>query len=122
MTCLFWFESLATLEEADNPQRKPVSRLTEFATPLPAFKKWVYSVVGTTQVTENVILLALLFVYRLKTANPNVKGGSGSEYRLLTVALMLGNKCKSSLWRGSKILMLTTSSPGRQHLHEQDVG
>lgn len=44
--------------------------------------------------TQNVILLALLFIYRLKKINPIVKGKCGSEYRLLTVALMLGNKCK----------------------------
>lgn len=31
-------------------------------------------------------------MYRLKTLNPTVKGRAGSEYRLLTVALMLGNK------------------------------
>ncbi len=58
------------------------------------FKKWVVTILSTTQVTQNVILLALLFIYRLKTINPAVKGRSGSEYRLLTVALMLGNKCK----------------------------
>jgi hypothetical protein len=43
-------------------------------------------------VAQNVVLLALLFVYRLKKLNPAVKGKPGSEYRLLTVALMLGNK------------------------------
>lgn len=48
---------------------------------------------STTQVSQNVILLALLFIYRLKRLNPSVKGKVGSEFRLLTVALMLGNKC-----------------------------
>ena len=33
-----------------------------------------------------------MFIYRLKSFNPTVKGKPGSEYRLLTVALMLGNK------------------------------
>lgn len=47
-----------------------------------------------TQVTQNVIILALMFIYRLKKLNPGVKGKVGSEFRLLTVALMLGNKCK----------------------------
>ena len=51
----------------------------------------------TTQVAQNVILLALMFIYRLKQINPSVKGKPGSEYRLLTVALMLGNKCKPSI-------------------------
>lgn len=58
-----------------------------------SFRKWVVTILSTTQVTPNVILLALLFIYRLKTLNPGVKGRAGSEYRLLTVALMLGNKC-----------------------------
>ena len=50
------------------------------------------TILSTTQVTQNVILLALMFIYRLKKLNPTVKGKSGSEFRLLTVALMLGNK------------------------------
>jgi hypothetical protein len=64
------------------------------AIPTVSFRKWVVTILSTTQVTQNVILLALLFIYRLKTLNPTVKGKAGSEYRLLTVALMLGNKCE----------------------------
>ena len=59
-----------------------------------SFRKWVTTLLATTQVHQNVILLALLFIYRLKSLNPQVKGKPGSEYRLLTVALMLGNKCE----------------------------
>ncbi|OIW22739.1 hypothetical protein CONLIGDRAFT_552219, partial [Coniochaeta ligniaria NRRL 30616] len=96
ITCLFWFESIQTLEAAENigslPPNTPPARLTENALPLPSFKKWVHTVLSTTQVTQNVIILALMFIYRLKVKNPVVKGRSGSEYRLLTVALMLGNK------------------------------
>lgn len=100
ITCLFWFESIKTLEAAEKigsllPDA-PVRRLTENALPLPSFKKWVHTVLSTTQVTQNVIILALMFIYRLKVKNPAVKGRAGSEYRLLTVALMLGNKCGSS--------------------------
>ncbi|KAM0280218.1 hypothetical protein ACHAQH_004176 [Verticillium albo-atrum] len=96
ITCLFWFESMDTLRAAENVRSRPASatvpKLTKHAIPYPAFKKWAYGVLSTTQVTQSVILLALLFVYRLKMTNPAVKGRSGSEYRLLTVALMLGNK------------------------------
>jgi hypothetical protein len=60
--------------------------------PTTGFRKWVATILTTTQVAQNVILLALLFIYRLKNTNPTVKGKPGSEYRLLTVALMLGNK------------------------------
>lgn len=88
-----------TLQAAEQIRSRPASatvpKLTKYAIPYPAFKKWAYSVLSTTQVTQSVILLALMFVYRLKKANPGVKGRSGSEYRLLTVALMLGNKCES---------------------------
>lgn len=59
------------------------------------FIKWTHDVLSTTQVSINVVILAMLFIYRLKIATPTVKGKAGSEYRLMTVALMLGNKCKS---------------------------
>ena len=62
------------------------------AQPTTGFLKWVTTILSTTQVTQNVIILALLFIHRLKKQNPTVKGKLGSEYRLLTVALMLGNK------------------------------
>ncbi|KAH8899023.1 hypothetical protein GQ53DRAFT_619991, partial [Thozetella sp. PMI_491] len=96
ITALFWFESIKTLEAAEKVRSlapgSHVRRLTDNAIASPHFKKWVHSVLSTTQVTQNVILLALMFIYRLKVANPTVRGRPGSEYRLLTVALMLGNK------------------------------
>ncbi|KAK4196425.1 hypothetical protein QBC40DRAFT_309895 [Triangularia verruculosa] len=96
VTALFWFESPQTLETAENlrtlPPNTAVPRLAASAVATQGFKKWVSTVVTTTQITQNVVLLALLYVYRLKMANPNVRGRLGSEYRLLTVAMMLGNK------------------------------
>ncbi|THW70069.1 hypothetical protein D6D25_00678 [Aureobasidium pullulans] len=93
ITCLFWFESSSTLDRADDPATTyNVQSLVPEAIPTTGFRKWVTTILSTTQVTQNVIILALLFVYRLKKLNPSVKGKPGSEYRLLTVALMLGNK------------------------------
>ncbi|PBP27446.1 cyclin [Diplocarpon rosae] len=94
ITCLFWFESTETLHRAEKPlaPSATVKRIEQGALPSSGFRKWVVTILSTTQVADNVILLALLFIYRLKTSNPAVKGNSGSEYRLLTVALMLGNK------------------------------
>ncbi|KAK0704065.1 hypothetical protein B0T26DRAFT_744639 [Lasiosphaeria miniovina] len=94
LTALFWFESITVLETAESGQDPyaSVPRIAESAIASHDFKKWVQTVLSTTQVTQNVILLALLFIYRLKVANPMVRGRTGSEYRLLTVALMLGNK------------------------------
>lgn len=84
------------LEAAENirfaPANQKLPALSAYAIPAEAFRKWVNTVLSTTQVTQNVILLALMFVYRLKMTNPSVRGRPGSEYRLLTVALMLGNK------------------------------
>jgi len=77
-----------------NSPNLPVQPLVHDAIPTTGFRKWVATILTTTQVAPNVILLALLFIYRLKLINPSVKGKTGSEYRLLTVALMLGNKCK----------------------------
>lgn len=94
LTCLFWFETTDTLRKAEDwtSTSSPPKRLAPDALPTGGFRKWVVTILSTTQVTPNVILLALLFIYRLKTLNPTVKGKAGSEYRLLTVALMLGNK------------------------------
>ncbi|GAB7339571.1 hypothetical protein MBLNU457_6176t1 [Dothideomycetes sp. NU457] len=94
ITCLFWFESASVLDFAEDPASTAVlpQSLCAEALPTTGFRKWVTTILSTTQVAQNVILLALLFVYRLKKLNPTVKGKLGSEYRLLTVALMLGNK------------------------------
>ncbi|KAH7091962.1 hypothetical protein FB567DRAFT_227544 [Paraphoma chrysanthemicola] len=94
VTCLFWFESSTTLKQVLEVNSSPhaVQPLVPDAHPTIGFKKWVATILTTTQVAQNVILLALLFIYRLKLTNPTVKGKPGSEYRLLTVALMLGNK------------------------------
>ena len=90
-----------TLRAAETIRSRPpttaVPHLTKYATPFSAFKKWAYGVLSTTQVTQSVILLALLFIYRLKKFNSGVKGKKGSEFRLMTVALMLGNKCEYPL-------------------------
>lgn len=98
MTCFFWFETMDTINAAEHIKERspsePIPPLSAYTEPCPAYKQWVNKTLSTTQVTQNVILLALLFVYRLKKANPKVNGSPGSEYRLLTVALMLGNKCK----------------------------
>ena len=75
----------------------PPGALVSEAMPTTGFRKWVTTILSMTQVSQNVILLALMFIYRLKKFNPGVKGKVGSEFRLLTVALMLGNKCPSAL-------------------------
>ncbi|POS84978.1 hypothetical protein EPUL_005604 [Erysiphe pulchra] len=97
ITCLFWFESIETLNEAEglipaSGVRSGVRLIRPESIPSNAFKKWISTVLTTTLLTENVVILALLFIYRLKKYNPSVKGRTGSEYRLFTVALMLGNK------------------------------
>lgn len=94
ITCLFWFETSSTLEYAESlALEAPVDRgLNADAIPAIGFRKWVTTILSTTQVGKNVILLGLMFIYRLKKFNPSVSGKRGSEFRLLTIALMLGNK------------------------------
>ncbi|KAL8678805.1 MAG: hypothetical protein Q9186_004863 [Xanthomendoza sp. 1 TL-2023] len=96
ITCLFWFESSITLQYVEDSEAipAPIQPLVLEAVPTMGFRKWVVSILSTTQVSQNVILLALMFIYRLKQLNPGVKGKLGSEFRLFTVALMLGNKCE----------------------------
>jgi hypothetical protein len=96
LAALFWFESTKLLEKVEGLNKlapgAPVPPLAPTAAASQHFKKWVSTVLATTQVTQNVVILALLYIHRLKKANPTVRGRPGSEYRLLTVALMLGNK------------------------------
>ncbi|KAL2132540.1 hypothetical protein VTI74DRAFT_3700 [Chaetomium olivicolor] len=96
ITALFWFETTKLLDNIEQAQAlvpaAPRQPLSSTAIADENFKKWVSTVLRTTQVTQNVVILALLYIYRLKMANPTVKGRPGSEYRLLTVALMLANK------------------------------
>ncbi|KAK4539495.1 hypothetical protein LTR36_010893 [Oleoguttula mirabilis] len=94
ITCLFWFESADILQLVEDSQFAALASrsLVTDAKPTTGFRKWVTTILSTTLVAQNVVLLALLFIYRLKKLNPTVRGKPGSEYRLLTVALMLGNK------------------------------
>ena len=94
ITCLFWFESASTLQHAETSGSHLhwENGLVPDATPSTGFRKWVTTILTTTQVSKEVILLALMFIYRLKKFNPTVSGRRGSEFRLLTIALMLGNK------------------------------
>lgn len=77
------------IEEMNTPRYAMVPE----ALPTAGFQKWLTAVLSTTQVSQNVVLLALLFIYRLKKFNSAVRGKKGSEFRLMTIALMMGNKC-----------------------------
>lgn len=96
ITSLFWFEKSEVLNAAERgvPLAYQNGRLVLSPEALPStgFRKWVTTILSTTQVAQNVVILALLFIYRLKKQNPGVQSRPGSEFRLLTVALMLGNK------------------------------
>ncbi|KAF2670659.1 hypothetical protein BT63DRAFT_372460 [Microthyrium microscopicum] len=94
VACLFWFDRGSTLDHIENSNPKITSPVSLSSKTIPAddFRKWLTGLLNTTQVAKNVIILALLFIYRLKKINPGVVGNRGSEFRLVTVALMLGNK------------------------------
>ncbi|GAA5899712.1 hypothetical protein JCM8208_004543 [Rhodotorula glutinis] len=59
--------------------------------PTDRFVRFCQEVLATTQVSESVVILALLFISRLKQRNP-INGAPGSEYRLAVTGLMLANK------------------------------
>ena len=114
VTCLFWFENGMTLKQIEHlsPHSLSYPHLCADSIPNIGFRKWVATLLSTTQVTQNVIILALYFIWKLKSFNPTVKGRPGSEYRLLTVALMLGNKCEFFVLKFRFRLALMFSSPG----------
>ncbi|KAK3994339.1 hypothetical protein QBC44DRAFT_236670 [Cladorrhinum sp. PSN332] len=96
VTSFFWFESAHNIDMAEKvrslPPNTSIPRLAANAIAPAAFKNWASQVVSTTQIARNVVLLALLYIYRLKKRMSSLRGLLGSEYRLLTVAMMLGNK------------------------------
>ncbi|KAI8144777.1 hypothetical protein BJV82DRAFT_606221 [Fennellomyces sp. T-0311] len=56
------------------------------------FRKYCRQLLDATRLSESVVLLALKFIAKLLQRHPRIHGAEGSEYRLFTVALMLGNK------------------------------
>lgn len=95
VTCLFWFESSTTLKQVLDVNASPhaIQPLVPDAHPTIGFKKWVATILTTTQVAQNVILLALLFIYRLKLTNPiRTRTKPGPKFRAF--------RCKRcTLWR-----------------------
>ncbi|KAI7866736.1 cyclin-domain-containing protein, partial [Spinellus fusiger] len=57
-----------------------------------AFKFFCQKIIKATQISCACIVLALYYVYRLRSAYPCVQGSIGSEVRLFTTALVLANK------------------------------
>lgn len=93
--CLFWFESSTTIRRIESWRPGtpvPANALCSAAVPSTVFRKWLATLLATTQVTPNVIILAILFIYKLKGFNQHIRGGPNSEFKLMTIALMLGNK------------------------------
>ncbi|GAA5975394.1 hypothetical protein JCM5350_006467 [Sporobolomyces pararoseus] len=83
-----WFAPSSANEE-DSGDKEAEMRM-QFA-PSSRFVSFCHEVLTTTQVSHSVVILALLFVSRLKQKNA-IKGSPGSEYRLAVVGLMLANK------------------------------
>ncbi|KAG5440878.1 hypothetical protein PCK2_000033 [Pneumocystis canis] len=94
IVCLIWFETNMTISSVISRDRQLIL-LSSNSIPKAEFLAWNRDVLSTINISKNVIFLALLFIYRLKERNPTIRGKPGSEYRLLTIALILGNKCMS---------------------------
>jgi hypothetical protein len=94
MVCFLWFEPISVLEHtgASNGEQSYPQHLVDDSIPAPDFIDFCIRVIRTTAVSKEVALLGLLYIHRLRMKNPNVEGKSGSQWRIFTIALMLGNK------------------------------
>ncbi|BFZ64336.1 hypothetical protein YB2330_005479 [Saitoella coloradoensis] len=95
MSAFIWFSSPQTLKAASTYTPGSPIHIPPTSAALEchaSFVRWTQSVLNTTQISRAVVLLALYYLYRLKRSSPLVRGKPESEYRLLTVALILGNK------------------------------
>src|SRR5271163_1030576 len=94
MVCFLWFEPIAILDYvASSAEHTQLQPLAEDSIAALDFTDFCTRVIRTTAVSKEVALLGLLFIHRLRLRNPNVEGKSGSQWRIFTIALMLGNKC-----------------------------
>ncbi|ORY75938.1 hypothetical protein BCR35DRAFT_353463 [Leucosporidium creatinivorum] len=59
--------------------------------PSERFLRFTHDLLSTTQVSHSVVILALLFISRLKSKN-DINGSPGSEFRSSVTALMMANK------------------------------
>lgn len=78
------------IRELNWGQFAPVSRSQ--LVPVERFCAFVRSVLRTTQVSHSVVVVALLYIYRLRLRHPRLQGQIGSEYRLFLTSLVLANK------------------------------
>lgn len=56
------------------------------------FRLFCQNIIKSTQISSPCILVALLYIYKLRFAYPSIRGSMGSEVRLFTTALILANK------------------------------
>ncbi|KAJ2089584.1 hypothetical protein IW138_003326 [Coemansia sp. RSA 986] len=59
---------------------------------LQPFQTFCYELLRSTQIAVPIVMLTLLYVHKFKQRFPGLHGGSGSEYRVFVVALMLASK------------------------------
>jgi hypothetical protein len=98
MVCFLWFEPTAIVDYAASFREHPqLNALANDSVPSPDFVDFCSRVIKTTQVSKEVAILSLLFIHRLRVRNPGVEGKSGSQWRIFTIALMLGNKSNTFL-------------------------
>ena len=78
--------------ESYGDQAGQLQPLADNSIPSSEFIDFCTQVIKTTAVSKEVALLGLLFIHRLRQRVPDVQGLSGSQWRIFTIALMLGNK------------------------------
>ncbi|CEH14115.1 PROTEIN CNPPD1 [Ceraceosorus bombacis] len=88
MVHYIWFNRPDVQDETTSSSQGECLRLH----PSPAFVAFVRETLNTTQLSNAVILLALLYIRRVRSQHGQVPGWEGAEYRLAISALMLANK------------------------------
>ncbi|KAJ6050609.1 cyclin [Penicillium canescens] len=98
---LLWFEKTSTLQAIEarlqRDDKETPLQIDEKATLDGQFLKWVISALSATR-----------FIHKLRTSHPGMGGRAGTEVMILTVALMLGNKCE---FYGSQVDGLLSACP-----------
>lgn len=84
--CTLWFRDQAYDSVGDYIRHSPLKTSGQ------PFKNFTQNIIGTTALSQAVLVLSLWYIDRLRRLNGMVKAAPGSEYRLCATSLMLANK------------------------------
>lgn len=123
MVCYLWFSSHppSSHRHCSVPQSNPQTASLQFSV-FPRFVQFMQKLLKTTEVSRQVIILSLHYVYRLKQQNRSTNGLPGSEFGVSIAALIMANKFVDEyVLISTLVACIRLDVLSKQCIHEQDL-